>query len=68
VELQGEFLFLKAATLHRLVKEVIDYEDVVCVILVCNLCRLVSTMYLFVVTSCKHSINETINVYPVFSH
>jgi hypothetical protein len=59
---------LEAATKQRLVKTVTDWEELVCPIVICEVCRTVRAKSLLVVTICKSSINPITNPNPVYSH
>jgi hypothetical protein len=45
-----------------------NWEDLVCAVVICRICRLVSVLLLFVVTSYKRSKSSIINPNPMSSH
>jgi hypothetical protein len=64
----GESPPLETATKQRLVKTVTDWEDIVCPIVMCEVCRTVTAKTLLVVTSCKSSINPITSPKHAYSH
>jgi hypothetical protein len=65
---KGERPPFDAATSQRLAKTVTDRKDLVCLIVICEMCRTVSAYSLLVVTSCKCSIKPITNSSLVCSH
>jgi hypothetical protein len=65
---EGERPPLKAAAKQRLVRTVTDWEDLVCHILICEVCRTVTAWSLLVVTGCKSTINPITNPNLISSH
>jgi hypothetical protein len=63
---EGECPPLEAAIKQRLLKALTDWEDLVCSIVICEVCRTVQSS--FVVASCKSSINPITNPKPVYTH
>jgi hypothetical protein len=45
-----------------------NIEDIVFALVICRVCRLVDMLQLFVVTSCKCSVNPIISLNPVSTH
>jgi hypothetical protein len=64
----GECPPLEAATKQWLVKNVTDWEDLVCPVVICEVCRRVAAYSLLIVTNCKSAINPITNPNPIYSH
>jgi hypothetical protein len=58
----------EAATKQRLLKTVTVWQNLVCPIMICEMCKTVREKSLLVITSCKSSVNQITNSNPVYSH